>query len=456
VHGWLTFRRVAELLAVALALWLFLLALPNIVFALKQYPPDGYTDWISARSLKQEMNPYSPEGLRANGDPSAGHPPTTGIWFLPLLRFPIGESALPLGIFILLLLSLHTQILAQELRFPSPLVTGALAFSLMTTTVCMKSHIHAGQLSELIAFLYVLGWYFLRRQRDVAAGATLGLACTIKLFPGLMVCFLVARRRWRAAIAAGAVWLVVAVAVTTRFGVACWGQFFALQEPIAKTWVGMIQNASLHGIVVRFFGPACGDAVAPPTGVTTAIILVTGGALLAAAWRLTRRIPSIDVPFALFSVLSIFLNPWIWEHYNVFYLLPVAVILAELRKVQAPRWQIATVGGAAVAAAALIALDTSIAMMHGLQASHRSAPTAATHLRLHLYEIGNWLPAVVFAAVLAWIARRRGSAPRTLPRSTGPMPHLVIGPAVLRSISPRPTPPPAPGPGASSRSCARG
>jgi len=407
-------RATYTLFAVVVSLWLVSIALPDLVFGLKQYPPDGSQDWSSAHSFAEGVNPYSPEGLKLNGRDTTGHPPTTAVWFLPLLRFPLEQSTLPLGIFTLLLLLLHTQILTHELSFPLPLVTGILGFALMAATTCVKSHLHAGQISEMIAFLYLLSWYFLRKDRELAAGSMLGLACTLKLFPGVMVLFLVMRRRWRAVAMAAGTYLVLATAVTVRFGMASWRQFFALQGPTARDWMGVIQNASLEGILVRLFGPSCGATQATPGPMTTVIFVVLGGLMLFGAWRATRRLP-IDYAFVLFSVVSVFLNAWVWEHYYVLYLLPIATILSEMRRIKAPRAQIVLAAAATTAAAALLALDTSIPKFSSLQTDyHAPLHSAWTHLRLHLYEVGNWMPAVLLMGVLAWIAVPRGRTPEAL------------------------------------------
>jgi len=41
---------------------------------------------------------------------------------------------------------------------------------------------------------------------------------------------------------------------------------------------------------------------------------------------------SIDLPFALFSLLSVFLNPWVWEHYYVLAIQPLFVITTEFAR----------------------------------------------------------------------------------------------------------------------------
>jgi len=208
-----------------------------------------------------------------------------------------------------------------------------------------------------------------------------------------------------------ATYLVLATAVTVRFGLASWRQFFALQAPTARDWMGTVQNASLQGILVRLFGPSCRDTQATPGPLTTVIFVALGGLLLFGAWRATRR-RRIDYAFVLFSVVSVFLNAWVWEHYYVLYLLPIATILSELRRVKARRPQLVLAAAATTTAAALLALDTSIPKFSELLADyHAPVHSAWSHLLLHIYEVGNWMPAVLLMGVLAWIAAARGRTP---------------------------------------------
>src|SRR5262249_3382029 len=73
-----------------------------------------------------------------------------------------------------------------------------------------------GNLAVIIGFLLAGGWPLSRNRLDLAAGAVLGLATALKLYPGLVVLGLVAARRWRAFAAFTMVvlacWLVAALA----------------------------------------------------------------------------------------------------------------------------------------------------------------------------------------------------------------------------------------------------
>jgi uncharacterized membrane protein len=404
-------RKIYSFVAVGLALLALLYALPSMSGALKRYPADGNLDWLGARCLMQKVNPYSPEGLRFIQRPTYGHPPTTSLWFVPFLSIDIAQISLPLGILTLLLLLLHALILTAELQLPAPVASGILGFALIAATVGVREHLHLAQVSEWIAFLYLMSWVFLRRKEETAAGVMMGLACTLKLFPGLMVVFLALTRRWRAAGAAVATYACAALIVTARFGVRSWWDFLALQRPVADEWMGKMLNGSLHGIVLRWFAPACQTVVGVRTVTTTAIILAISVALVWGAWWLTRsqlRRSEIDLPFALASLLSVFLNPWVWQHYAVFLMLPIAVGVATLRRLRS-RPKMVAMAAVIVVAAALLAVDNSLEAFEMRRLVYQRYHQG--HLSLHLVEVANWLPMVLLMGVLGWQAwETRGDA----------------------------------------------
>jgi alpha-1,2-mannosyltransferase len=404
-------RRTLYAVVVVLAsAWLLSDGLPASVQALREHPWDGKVDWQGAQAFKKHENPYSPEGFRAIGSPGVGfgHPPTTPFWFLTTTDLDMTTMSQVLGLLVVCALLVHCLIVAVELRFPVPFATGVLIFALVLRTSWMRYHLGLAQLSELIAFSYVLSWRFLRRGNEIAAGAMLGFACTLKLFPGLMVLWLLVTGRWRAVAAACALWLPIAIYMTTGFGLVSWHQFFGVQSAIADHWVCHIENASVYGIALRMFRPVC-KGYGPTLRAATALATAVSVALVALAWRLTARASrmtaEIDLPFALFSVVSYTTNPWVWEHYNVFLILPMALCLRTLfaeRRVG--------LGGGKLALGLLVLAVTgyllSIDRTLKMTLRDKYGFDKSLHRAVHFYEVANWLPAVLMIALVGALAYR--------------------------------------------------
>ena len=405
--------RDAYLVLAALAsLALLMNALPGLHRTLSTVsPPDLVADYKVATAYRDGYDPYSPAGARRStlnrhGDTGFGHPPTTAFWALPLTRFDLVTANIVLGWLTLLMLLLELCALALALRCPAPLSTAFLGFSYLLTCSFVTYHLSAGQWSEAIGFLICAAWLSLRRGRDALAGLCLGAACTMKLFPGVVVVFLLVARRFRAAAWAGAAYLAVAAVMTARFGFASWKVFLAVQGRIADQWLDNIQNQSVHGIVARLFFPTCGPraghVIPAATALSTGISLAIAAAL---AWALRSRqrvALAFDLGYGAFVLLSLFTSQWTWEHYDVIFVLPMAILMAQLPWLwqrARRRWAAAIV---AVEAGTLASWALSVHEKIGLQPVVRGGDHAH-HLRLHALEIVNWLPLVLLLALLVRI-----------------------------------------------------
>lgn len=297
---------------------------------------DALADWKGARLFLLGKSPYTPEGLAEMGQASMGHPPTAPFWYVFLADFDKSVAAQLTSALLLILLPLHTFLCAKEFRFPVPLATALLTASAIATTGWLQYHFDVVQTSEPIAFLYVVSWCLLRRGRDASAGVCLGAALTLKLFPGLLLVLLLLGRRFRALFAAAGTYLAVAAFMTRGYGLRCWLDFFQAQGGISQDWLGSRNNSSLHGLVVKVLTPSCVGPGSPSKRATLISIALSLALVALAAWLSNAHLKAartderraIDVPFALFVLLSAFLNAWAWEHYFVLIIQPLFILLA--------------------------------------------------------------------------------------------------------------------------------
>ncbi|MCU1283256.1 MAG: hypothetical protein JWM53_6802 [bacterium] len=392
--------------AVAVSIWFLRDAfVPRLINALKSGGGDCVINWLGARAWREGRDIFSPAGLKWAGLGVFGHPPTTPLWYLPFTPYDIYDLTQLYGHFLLFMLLIHLVLVAAELRAPMALATGLLAWALVMDTQWWVYHVTMLQLSEPIALLYVLAWICLRRDHDVACGILLGLACSMKLYAGLLVLLLLVGRRWRGAVAAIVVYLAFAVAATWGFGVACWREYLPMLRDTQHQVVGSPHNASLQGIIVRAWPKVWwhGDWVSRAMLAASLLAIVLVAAM---AWGARKPMAKktgasglnedIDLPFALFSVASVWLNPVAWEHYNVTLLFPLAVAVSTVWR-QHGRLRIAWV--ATITALILFAawlLSINMYLKNG-------AATDATRW----YVTANWLPWPIALIVLGTLIRRR-------------------------------------------------
>jgi alpha-1,2-mannosyltransferase len=388
-----------------------------MVARLRGHPWDGVVDWASARSFWAGENPYAAATIVKNGLGGwggIGHPPTTAFWFLPFARLELGSLSQALALVVVFLLSVHLVLVCTELRLARPLLVSSLLFALVLSTPWFIDHLEVAQISELIAFAYVLAWFDLRRGQEVRAGVVLGLATTLKLFPALLVLYLLVTRRLRAFAAACASFAAVALVMTARFGWASWPLFFSQQAEIARRWTGHIRNGSLHGVVLRLATRGCAVQVPTRPDVSVAVTGLSLALIAAALWfeRRARGAPgAFDLSFALLCTLSAFLNPWTWEHYDVLLILPLLIVAVAVRRALAARPVSPAVLAAAAALVVAVAAQLLVAFSD-IRAREALAGRAAQlstreHLHLHLLEVANWIAWPLTVALCAALLKSR-------------------------------------------------
>src|SRR5438445_2097953 len=144
-------------------------------------------NWLRTRVVQRGIAVYCHAGLRWALLPSFGHPPTTPLWYLPFTAYGIFELNQVYGHLLMIMLLVHCVLLASELRAPVALVTGLFAYALVSDTSWWANHVAMIQISEPIAFLYLVAWMMLRRDHEIVAGVLIGLALTLKLYAGLLI-----------------------------------------------------------------------------------------------------------------------------------------------------------------------------------------------------------------------------------------------------------------------------
>ncbi len=410
---------------------------------------DGLEDWIAAKYYVDGKNPYSPESLAELKRIGLGHPPTTSFWYIPFARARLEKAVVAEVVDLsgMLMLIIEVFLCARAVKLPAPLVSTVLLFAWMFTTDGLALHWHLIQVSTHLAFLLALCWYWLRRGQEIPAGIALGMAATIKLFPGVLMLFLLMARRYRAFAAAAGFYLAVALLMTATYGFAVWPMFLKQQSVIANIWIGSVCNASLQGIFLHIKTPIC---VANPLGDgTVAIVAAAVGILLLAlaarvTYQLTKRARYedprlIDVPFSVFSLLAVFLNPWIWEHYYLLLIQPAFVLAAAAltifrrslrdwldeagittrRMVRDSVLAFLVLGGIL---AGVLSLNTNIYAKRRLEELWRGEPRHPTpwvHLHIHIAEFLNclpWVTMIVLSFVVAvwysfWVRSQQQGKP---------------------------------------------
>jgi alpha-1,2-mannosyltransferase len=326
-------------------------------------------------------------------------PPGEGTWWPPLavaLVSPfalVARLSLPLakacwGLFGMGCLAWGVRQAARRWGFGA--AVGALAVALFP----IHNNFHHTNIEAPLVALLVAAAAALSDGRDTRVGIWVGLATALKVIPGLLIPYLVVRRRWRAASVATGVALVTSLGTVLPLG------FHGALETL-RDWANLSaqghnrQGAAVAGLHMQKLGRLGYALGGAPTSIVALHLLALG--LLAAI--LLARPADDDAPLEVGSVMlvAVLVTPIAWLHtFSLGYLAWVAAFAYVPPLVGRARtaWRVSLVAGAIYASTAVTALHL---------------PGALQVLTFYNDTIG----ALVALALLAWQrhARTRGAVP---------------------------------------------
>jgi alpha-1,2-mannosyltransferase len=322
---------------------------------------DYVQDYVSARFGRQGESIYLPDpaapGDRVPDRPVGkrnDHPPTYVALLAPLGALRYDQAYLTLSLISLAAGGWAAWTVGRELGWPAGgtwLLVAAVAHH-PGVGACMMT----GNLSLILAALVVAGWAAARRARDWTAGAALGLAAAVKLFPAFLLVAPLLGRRWTVVGVAAMVAAAVVGGAVGLYGVGDLLYFATVRAPEnAAEGVGNGLNLSLPGVSHRLFGGPnrlsdwqARAVTSPRLAAALALACQLGVGVLTAVriWRLPPDQRAGDAGFAV-AVPGMFLaSPVSWLHFVPVMALPVAVLARDA--IRGRRW-----GRLAVLAAAV-------------------------------------------------------------------------------------------------------
>ncbi len=285
----------------------------------------------------------------------------------------------------------------------------------------MVDALNYGQLDPAILLLLALTLVGLRADRPALAGWALALATALKLYPGILILYLVWRREWRAvgnfAVAVVA-WNVLAAALTNLNDTLTYYTQVLQLSGGSSAWV---ENQTISGFVARLFTDHLRQEEFPQTlllrwlllnGLTYATLIVTVGISL---WAARRVRPGDGMAYALgFCMLvcvSVFALPVAWLHYLVAFLLPLAVALYALACAGREWW--ATAPRLTLWAVVLLVLGTILLAYENIWIVYEKVNLGALWKLVLSYKLYGEMAIWVSLLIMLHLVRRTSSATST-------------------------------------------
>ena len=317
-------------------------------------PPPGFVgdftqDWLSARDFATGRAVYGelPDALRRHGpgEPAEdalrwnAHPPASVLLTLPFAGLDHDRAFYAWNLATFPLFVFAVWIAAAELGVRRGWRAAALAAgvsALGVTSYPLFQQVILGQFNALLAFLITAAWAADRRGRGGLAGAAVGVAAAVKLFPGFLLIYFLAARRWRAAVATVVAFFLVNGVAAGLFGFDVYRVYArevvpAVRADYATKW----NNLSVRAFWLRAFDPTPPSGVvpvvrSPATGAALAAVaqLAVVGYVVWAGWR-ERSVAGRDRAFAVTAAGMLLVSPITWPHHLVVLVVPAALLVAK-------------------------------------------------------------------------------------------------------------------------------
>lgn len=277
-----------------------------------------------------------------------------------------------------LLVGIRAWALAVGVRSSVSLPVG---LALVGVAFPLYREIQEQNLTCVLFGIFGLAAQALTRGRDRTAGAWIGAAAALKLYPGLALMYLLVRGRWRAATTGGVAAAVLTVLPIFRYG---WAGSIGLVREWVRTrqdgaWPSQGINQSLAVRVAARIPGSAGVAIA-----SAAVgILVIG--LLSVAWRRRRAAAgSLADELALALGVSVLASPIAWFTYWV---LTLPAFLVTAREAAA---------GRRMASAIFVVAACAVTVVGAIRRESPGAEYTVAGLLL-VFTLGAWLwPAASF------------------------------------------------------------
>jgi alpha-1,2-mannosyltransferase len=203
-------------------------------------------------------------------------------------------------------------------------------------------------MNPLLLALCGAGAFALTRSRPIRGGVWFGVAAALKVFPGFVLAYLLARREWRAAVAGVATAGVLTLLPAVRYGGAAFhlvGDWLAIHG--AGDWPTRLQNQSIYAAVHRAWPDHANAVVA---GVSAVLVLLV---LAVAMPRRRQHVRAEELAMVLAA--AVLLSPIAWDHYWVL-MFPAVLAVAAARS--RPAWVTCAVAAALITGPSPILIGT--------------------------------------------------------------------------------------------------
>ena len=329
-----------------LALLLVAWQLPNWATAFHPGPGrflDFSQEWLSGKNYWTGRPVYSPQTdsfawhtayppfRAADVLTWNGHPPVSVMITLPFSLFTYENAHLAWNLVMVGLFALAVKMALRAGRRPVHPAEIIPFVALAAICFPLQTQFYQGQLNVLLLVLILGAWLADCRELDFVAGACIGAAAAIKLYPAFMLLYWLMRGKWRALAGGLASFVFLNGAAALMFGAEAYRTYIDSVIPSLSVFRGSWDNISLTGLWFKLFDNNESVHVTPLIAsrpLAYGLTIVSQLVVTALAAIQCRRADTREVrnrALGLTVVAMLLVSPITWSHYSLLLLMPLAV-----------------------------------------------------------------------------------------------------------------------------------
>lgn len=202
--------------------------------------------------------------------------------------------------------------------------------------------LRGGQTGAVLSGLVVISWYCIRQGRPVWGGIALGIATSLKVFPGLLLVYFLLRHR-RAMMSAVATIVALNLLTMVFWGAKSYEVWIQTSQFLFVKYGGVTMNYSLLGALHRL-SEGLGLSLLGGSKVVFSVLSLVTVSVLCWTVIVNRMKDSLtaryDLEYSLFVGAMLLLSPIVWFHYFVLLLLPLAVLAKVAMNEKTSVWSV--------------------------------------------------------------------------------------------------------------------
>lgn len=310
---------------------------------------DFFQEWASARNYFEGVPIYTPQettawrylAYRPSDAPQAifcrvnGHPPPSVILGLPLGRLPYSTAFLIWNI-ASLLMAAAAAVLTLRMEFGKDASWRWLVMLTLLLGNPLLQTVSMGQLTACLLLLVTATAWAEANRRHALAGALVGTAAALKIFPGFLFLYFLLQRRWSALLAGAGALIAWHTATFVLFGADTYADWYRESLPEVLLYRDTWLNYSATGFWYKLFDASSKQSMPVWHSPLTAqigsllsfvtVVAIAGYACLRA--RGNRH--ASRAAFALCITAMVVATPIAWDHYFLLLMPPIAHLAGTL------------------------------------------------------------------------------------------------------------------------------